>query len=347
MATASASTSVFTVKRLCCKTPLEITISTIEIPANSVNERNDLINRINELKIYKQHSDWWKWCETSYKEYDFLSDNNVFIDTETDFTKYCTFDFDYSDTENPAQEKKISFILAEQLERIGLKRDKENPDIIIYLSTFVGKKEQYVPPTQELRTRYNTEYNIFTKKWETRQYVGTETRGGYTNTSFLHSLKVVFCDAEKLRTDTKSKVPPIIWQGEYEREFDDKNIEYVARVVFPEMIDAFFPIRFHFARYFIIRDGWNKTHIRRAYFCAGIFVDKNKPQMITFVAPNSPADKAGIKAGDEILRINNLKRNELEVGKNNFYNSKMLTYKIKRDGKKMDITLTPRLVVFS
>lgn len=95
----------------------------------------------------------------------------------------------------------------------NLKRDKENPDILIFINYFSDKRENYTPPTQEIVTRYKYGYEIGSG-WGTRQYVESQTRGGYTDIFYLIKFTITMLDAEKVRNG--SKVTPVIWNADFE-----------------------------------------------------------------------------------------------------------------------------------
>ena len=230
--------NVLSIRRLGEKMPIELQSSTIDIPENSCTEFADLQNRSQYMASKSALFPKNIWFEKIYLSEPSLENINlnVYSDFEVNFLNYYTFDFEYTDTENPPQEKRLSQIIGNKLENMGLKRDTKNPDILIFLSAYVGKKEQYVPPTQQITTRHNVAWNIWTGL-HNRQYIESKQVGDYTRTTYLHSLKVAFLDAN--RAKKASKTPPIIWQGECDQEFTDKNIEAFTQKVFTEMINLF------------------------------------------------------------------------------------------------------------
>jgi len=143
------------------------------------------------------------------------SDHQVLSDKEVDFWNYKTFDFEYNNQQQPLVEKDLASIIEKELESKGLRRDKDNPDILVFIDFYNDKKEQYVPPTEQLHTRYQTVYNPWTKRMETRQHIESSTTGNYTKSDYLTMLDIVFMDAEKAK-DGNNKVPPVIWNAKFE-----------------------------------------------------------------------------------------------------------------------------------
>lgn len=62
-------------------------------------------------------------------------------------------------------------------------------------------------------TRYKYGYEIGSG-WGTRQYVESQTRGGYTDIFYLIKFTITMLDAEKVRNG--SKVTPVIWNADFE-----------------------------------------------------------------------------------------------------------------------------------
>jgi hypothetical protein len=138
----------------------------------------------------------------------------VETDKEVDFRKYNTFDFEFTNAEEPLTEKELASILQDILEQKGLHRDKENPDILIFLDFYIGEESQYIPPQQELRTRYDLNYNYLAGRFESRPHLETITRGGYTKTKYLAIVDITFLDAQKAKTSNEN-IKPIVWKGTY------------------------------------------------------------------------------------------------------------------------------------
>jgi hypothetical protein len=130
----------------------------------------------------------------------FLEPISIIADPEADLFACKTFDFEYSN-QNTLIQKEVAAILESKLQSKGLKRDRENPDLLIFIDFTVDRKDQYVPPTQQLETRYNTIYNPWTKRNETRQYVESYTQGNYTRTEYIHAFTISMADVSKMKAN--------------------------------------------------------------------------------------------------------------------------------------------------
>jgi hypothetical protein len=277
--------------------PVKITmLPPVAYQGNSLSER-ELVTR---LSINRYNA-----------QYDFLDESAktiVYTDPEADFMNFCTFDFEYTNEENPAFEKEIAGSVQRNLEMLGLRRDKENPDMLIFINFYEGIKENYVPPQTDLTTRYSTIYNVWTRRYESRQYIESNTSGGYTDTKYLYLVQLSFLDAKAAQT--QSKVAPVIWRADFGKEYrkEQNNLDFANNACW-ELIDYGYPYkktgRFYCTYYY---HGWGITNLitstnRYTYWFTGLSFNRNNLQEITFVAEGSPADRAGIKAGDIVTKI--------------------------------------------
>jgi hypothetical protein len=207
-------------------------------------------------------------------------------DSEIDFLSYNTFDFEYSNAEDPLKEKALAERLTPHLAEKGLKRDTENPDLLIALSFFEGKESTYIPPHPQFYTRYGTTYNIWTGRFELRQYLESSTAGNYTRNTYLVSLKICMLDAEKAK-NRETKLPPIVWQNSMEWTYEKKpDFREVTNIMYT----------------------WNMYPFSEPYYYIcdynfyGLFFDEQGE--ISDIFPGSPADRAGMKPGDKIVALN-------------------------------------------
>lgn len=218
------------------------------------------------------------------------SKTQVYSDPEVSLYDYATFDFEFTEN-NIIQQKEIAGIIEKKLIGKNLKRDKENPDILIFINYFSDKRENYTPPTQEIVTRYKYGYEIGSG-WGTRQYVESQTRGGYTDIFYLIKFTITMLDAEKVRNG--SKVTPVIWNADF--ELPDFNtippLNWFCNAV----------SEFMFCQFPIVHQ-YNQTIKKRKYLQAiGVLFERKKPKRFYHVLKGSPAEKAGIEAGDEFVK---------------------------------------------
>ena len=209
---------------------------------------------------------------------------SIMSDPDIDFFQYATFDFEFTG-QNIMQQKEISPNIEKYLAMRGLKRDRQHPDILIFIDFYSDRREQYVPPTQALTTRYGTQYNVWTHRWETRQYVESYQNGNYTKVDYLSKLSIAIADAQKLSKGELETAK--IWQADYE-------VLYKTKADLKDFSDN---IGYEMLRFFPFNIQRIKTN---TFWYAGIIYDSKIEGKVDGVVPDSPADQAGIKAGDII-----------------------------------------------
>ncbi len=277
----------FTVNRMGCPEPIKIAIKR-KASLNALWGPYYFSTKINyNLGSSVRHS--WIMRQTNDAE----SSHQILSDKEIDFLAYKTFDFEYTNQKQPLIEKELSSVIENILESKGLARDKENPDFLVFIDFFSDKKEQYVPPTEKLYTRYNTTYNIWTKSWETRKNIQSRTEGDYTRTEYLTVLKIAFMDANRTKL-ADNKVPPVIWEATYERTENEKTtILNKAKEEYPLLLKSYPVIAWQFDL---------------AYNDWGIYVDRVNPNKIAKIIPGSYAEKIGLQENDIIVMVRKVDR---------------------------------------
>jgi hypothetical protein len=239
--------------------------------------------------------------EQGYAKYDVAGETTVYVtvrtldfepieivsDPDVDLYAYATFDFEFTG-EQTLQQKEIALVLEKILVKKGLKRDRENPDMLIFLEYYSDRRDQYVPPTQEFNTRYETNYNFLTKKWEVQKHLESSESGNYTKTDYFSKLVISMEDAQKMREGGEGSFS--IWRANYEVFYSEKaNLKEFAENIGGAML-AGFPVKeIECVRYY-------------PHLFTGILYDGSAPGRVCGVIPGSPADKAGIKAGDIIKK---------------------------------------------
>jgi hypothetical protein len=165
-----------------------------------------------------------------------------------------------------------------------------------------------------------------------------------------------FLDAAKM----SAAIPPVIWNASVTRHHNatTQEIDW-AETDFSLLMDQF-P--------FLWRPRFN-GYLLHSYSYTGIFYNQQNMQVIADVIPGSPADQAGLKKGDRIVKINKCAvGNAFAPVKSKFYsliikensglqylfvNSGLmfkpfdgkeirnLTFEVKREKQKMSFTVTP------
>lgn len=209
----------------------------------------------------------------------------VFSDPEAPLYQYSKYDFDFSDF-NTLQQKEIASYLEPILVQKGLKRDKGNPEIIIIIDFYSDRRDQYVPPTQRIVTRYKYGFEIGSG-WGTRQYVESQKSGDYTKTEFLTTITITMLDAQKMAAEQNKSAN--IWAANYETLSTMKvDIKAFTDAIGRAMLNCF-PIK-------------NIGIMDVSYYWGiGLLYDNDREGLVVGVIPGSPAAQAGIRVGDELI----------------------------------------------
>ncbi len=158
--------------------------------------------------------------------------------------------------------------------------------MIIIIDFYSDRRDQYVPPTQRIVTRYKYGYAIGSG-WGTRQYVETQKSGDYTKTEYLTKLTITMLDAKNMISEPNKSAN--IWAANYETLSSRKvDIKAFTDAIGLAMLNCF-PIK-DIGRMLV-----------SSYWGIGLLFDNDKNGLIVGVMPDSPAEKAGIKVGDELI----------------------------------------------
>jgi len=128
----------------------------------------------------------------------------TYRDPEESLATYKTYDFDYTSKTNPLLEKELFQQLEKVLQAHGLTRVREDPQIVISMDFFVGKKEQYTPPTTVTSTEIKNVWNTGMLGWNVGGYsssvpvTSSSTTPGYTTTSYYSNIRLNFLNHAKL-----------------------------------------------------------------------------------------------------------------------------------------------------
>jgi PDZ domain len=225
----------------------------------------------------------------------------VYRDVDESLATYKTFDFDYTSKTNPLLEKELFRQLEKVLQAHGLTRVKENPQVTISMDFFIGKKEQYTPPTTVTSTEIKSVWNTATIGWNVVGFstpvpvISSTTKPGYTKTSYYSNIRLNFLNHAKLVAGAKPETPPLIWLGEAEHGGLDPDIRGFAPVMFGELME-------HFSDQ---SANSSNCYVRRfRYGGLGLGFDPSDWRVIRYVEPSSVAAEHGIKPGDVLIKVN-------------------------------------------
>ena len=243
-----------------------------------INSANYDDRYVTEKKLMS-YDDTWQMGNTTC-----MSDNTK------DLFKFRTYDFEYTSTEDPLQEKLIFNELVRQLNLMGMTRTEQKPDFLILMSFYSGKEEQYIPPQQIVSTKIKNVYNWY---WGVVPVAvtNTTTKDGYKEVKYLANINLKFLDANEIET---SKTLPVVWSGSISKVSKDQIfLTDKSKDFFTVMLDQFPEVsQINSIVYFI-----------RHYYYTGLVYDRSDIQIIGGVISGSPAEMSGIKKGDKILSI--------------------------------------------
>lgn len=213
------------------------------------------------------------------------------MNSETfDFSQCFTFDYLITGADPLADER-----ILEKIPKIGMMRDKDNPDILFTIAKRVEDNisATYVPPssrTVNTGSYTTSQYNYITHRYDyiTRQNNETVTEGGFTRKTSQNDyyLELTALDTKKL-DDPSLTYAPVVWKMTVSRHvIDGQGIKPVEELC-------------TYASYACFSLNSRHSDVSRA------FVDRAGIQGIgsdiLYVVPNSRAERAGFKAGDEII----------------------------------------------
>ena len=196
-----------------------------------------------ELLEDKFYSDTYKTIFSNtlsdYEQGDFLIHQyyesgklSILWDKDVDWSKYKTYDLALRGTD-PLTDKELFEIISNNLSNGNMKRDTDNPDIIITISKKANESISYayVPPTSKVVTTGSHTKRVYNWVGQFQEYrtindAEVIREGGYEKELAQSSIfyEVCMLDASKL----DNTVPPIIYQLKYDwttnRKIDAMNI---------------------------------------------------------------------------------------------------------------------------
>ncbi|MFH1654917.1 MAG: DUF4136 domain-containing protein [Pseudomonadota bacterium] len=228
----------------------------------------------------------------------------AYSDTDKPIASYKTFNFDYTSETNPLLEKELFRQLEKVLQAHGMTRVEKNPQVLITMNFFVGKREQYTPPTTIITTKTKYVWNALSLGWNVGGFssavpiISSTTTPGHTTTSYYSNIRLNFLNYSKLVGGAKSKTPPLIWLGEAEHQGFNSDVRGIAPVIFGELMEQFSDQA----------TKASKCYVRRfRYGGLGLGFDSSDWRIIRYVEPSSVAAAHGIKPGDVLMKVNGKK----------------------------------------
>lgn len=280
----------------------------------------------------------------------YIMNLKVYSDPDKDLFIYKTYAFDYTNKENPLLEKELFKILGPIFTNKGLKKTKDNPDILVIMNFYTGKKEKYTPPQTITTTQIKQVWESGMIGWTmTGRYVPvpiteSQTIPERTEISYYSNIRLNFFDYPTLSSGKKLEIPPVVWVGEVDSEGYSSDIRVVAPVMLEELIENF-PRRTGTGtetKKSCTIYKYGTTGIKGYGRKSRVSYTKDKEVVIQYgafiitgIEPGSQAETAGLHEGDTILKING---NEVFISKwvidgNLLYNARPFLRQYPRTGE--------------
>jgi hypothetical protein len=214
------------------------------------------------------------------------------VDQESDLIQYNSFGFAAPDPNNLLLEKTINAAIQKSLEQKGLKYSEKNPGLIVqtYYSQIANPNFRNNPQANKLPI--SCRYNVYTKSMENLPI--------YYN-PLIHTDQAKFFLKFGIRLiDNIKKNNSVVWECEA-NELLQSNYSLTDYAEFHT------PLMFMQYPYQKFTETVQFYYSHTKYNYTGIYFNMDNLKEITEVIPFSPADKAGIQAGDIIEKINGIK----------------------------------------
>ncbi|MDR2388940.1 MAG: DUF4136 domain-containing protein [Tannerellaceae bacterium] len=217
------------------------------------------------------------------------------VDT-TDLACYRSFAFAPADGQNLSREETINACIAETLRGKGLSLDEENPDFVVETFYSFHKNPHYaVRRTSSSKGVSGGVYRYDFGLGEMRKFPFLDPGSAESEAVYLLRFGLRF-------VDKRPSPARVLWECE--------AVEMLLAPYLPETY-AKSHIPLMCMQYPRVRYGGNVLFMAdlKSYNHTGILYDVNRLERVAGVVEDSPADRAGIRAGDVIEKIDNLRLN--------------------------------------
>lgn len=263
-----------------------------------------------------------------------------YSDPDHDLAAIKTYDFEYTSKDNPLLEKELFRMAEPFLDRRGLRRNKESPDVLITMNYYTGKRELYTPPQTVISTRFESVWNTGLIGWTPIGFSSvvpiteSSTEPEKRETRHFYSMRLNFLDAGVLRSGKKVETPPLLWIGEAQFEDverDNNDLRNNADALLRSLL-------FEFPKQSNL--GPKRLYQWATFGSIGTTLCSEDWRLVREVESNSPADVAGIKAGDRIMAVDGKKtvsgwRAYDRLANDPWYNLIMMN----TDGREVELTI--------
>jgi len=214
------------------------------------------------------------------------------VNPESNLFLFSTFGFAAPDPNNRELEKTINAAIRKSLEQKGLKYSEKKPDLIVHTHYSFTPNPNFRNNTNADKFPIVSRYNMNTKSMENLPI--------YYNPLIHTNQAKFFLKLGIQLTDNKKNKTVTVWECEANELLQSNySLADYAEFHVPLMLTQYpYPKSTETALFYYSRSSYNYT---------GICYNMDNLKEVTEVAPFSPAEKAGIKAGDIIEKINDIK----------------------------------------
>lgn len=260
---------------------------TLQIDKNCRNK--DAISEVQLVPVFSFYS------LEDVQERRFIIPIKTTTNTDVSYAQYRTFDFAPSNENTRELDERINAIFVRALGERGLVRDTEDPDFIIQTYYSYQNNPMFKPES----TTYGSYQPVWRFDTRNKRMVKLPI---YDPSEGVRVDDIVYYIEFGYRFfDRKWKQPgemTLIWEGEVKERLSEHYpiLDYLEMNLPLLLLKFPYPGNASFATYQVKNIKYNYT---------GIEYDINDLKTVINVAPESPADKAGIHPGDIILSIQN------------------------------------------
>jgi len=155
-----------------------------------------------------------------------------------------TFDIMLTTDSNPMLQKQLLYAARDTLIAKGFTLDKDNPDVLVSLSYYIGSVKEYVPPQTYLYTAYRPGRSLYYYGGYFGGIVSEpgsielekETTEAYAKNSYFRKIELLIFDGEKAATQDSLV---LIWKGAGESTGGSPEIRMVSSPILSELCDEF------------------------------------------------------------------------------------------------------------
>jgi len=226
------------------------------------------------------------------------------VNPESNLIQFATFGFSAPDQNNISLEKAINAYIRECLEQKGLKYSERNPDLIVRTFYSHLPNPNFRSSSQENKLPVEYRYNIKTNSMDKLPV--------YYNPLIHPNQARFFLKFGIQLINNKNRNNTTVWECEANELLQsDYSLANYAEFHIPLMFMQYpYPKSLETANFYYRRSKYNYT---------GIHYNMDNMKVITEIAPSSPAEKAGIQAGDVVEKINGIKFiNNTKTADNNY-----------------------------